>query len=199
MAVIEKNAKGHGYSYTDLGAILQYLETQGVEVRNTTEWVESQNQYVVTTSSRKQGESWSEWLAPVPVIVGQSKYMSQMQALGSALTYARRYSIQLALGLASTDDDGVGAGQPPIQQFTPPPSQGEVLAGKAQLMKIAKLMEQGGVTTAEQAAIALHALTGRDIKKTSELRPDEVDALLSGPELIISRTHTALNPTEEQQ
>ena len=36
--------------------------------------------------------------------------MSVMQALGSALTYARRYSTCGAFGLATTDDDGETSG-----------------------------------------------------------------------------------------
>lgn len=40
--------------------------------------------------------------------------MSGMQAMGSAVTYARRYSLQSITGVAPTDDDdGAGAGNPP--------------------------------------------------------------------------------------
>lgn len=42
--------------------------------------------------------------------MGDSRGMSVMQALGSALTYARRYSTCGAFGLATTDDDGETSG-----------------------------------------------------------------------------------------
>lgn len=38
--------------------------------------------------------------------------MNAMQALGSAVTYARRYTLQAALGIAPEDDDAQGAGDP---------------------------------------------------------------------------------------
>lgn len=38
------------------------------------------------------------------------------QAIGSALTYLRRYSLMTACGIASADDDGQSAGRPSAQQ-----------------------------------------------------------------------------------
>lgn len=40
-----------------------------------------------------------------------------MQQLGSAITYARRYSITSILNIAQEDDDGNGASQPPPNNF----------------------------------------------------------------------------------
>lgn len=40
------------------------------------------------------------------------------QAVGSALTYLRRYSLQTACGIASADDDGQAAGRPQPQATT---------------------------------------------------------------------------------
>lgn len=43
--------------------------------------------------------------------------MSAMQAMGSAVTYARRYSLQAATGIApDDDDDGAGAGNPKTEE-----------------------------------------------------------------------------------
>ena len=41
------------------------------------------------------------------------------QAIGSALTYLRRYSLMTACGIASADDDGQSAGRPSAPQSTP--------------------------------------------------------------------------------
>jgi hypothetical protein len=51
--------------------------------------------------------------------------ISPMQAMGSAVTYARRYTLQAAVGIAAEDDDGEGAGKPATeparqQRATPP-------------------------------------------------------------------------------
>lgn len=44
---------------------------------------------------------------------GNGNRMTPMQAMGSAITYARRYSLQAVAGVApADDDDGVGAGHP---------------------------------------------------------------------------------------
>jgi len=47
------------------------------------------------------------------------------QAIGSALTYLRRYSLMTACGIASADDDGNNAGKPsappPPRSSSPPP------------------------------------------------------------------------------
>lgn len=43
------------------------------------------------------------------------------QAMGSALTYARRYSLSAAFGVASEDDDDAGTAQR-AAKFTPPPA-----------------------------------------------------------------------------
>ena len=47
------------------------------------------------------------------------------QAIGSALSYMRRYSLMTACGIASADDDGQGAGRPsappPPRSSSPPP------------------------------------------------------------------------------
>lgn len=43
------------------------------------------------------------------------------QGFGSAMTYARRYSLQCAFGLDAEDDDGNAASQPPKAVQAPPP------------------------------------------------------------------------------
>jgi hypothetical protein len=62
---------------------------------------------------------------------------------------------------------------------------------------IAELMKQGGVSDAESARVAFHALTGRDITSTSELTMVEAEQLLSAPELVVSRTQQALGAHHE--
>ena len=42
------------------------------------------------------------------------------QALGSALTYCRRYNRVTLLGLEQEDDDGNAAAEPPKEQYSPP-------------------------------------------------------------------------------
>lgn len=49
--------------------------------------------------------------------------LTPMQAMGSAVTYARRYGLQSATGVAPADDDGEGAGKPqPAPKAKSPPA-----------------------------------------------------------------------------
>ena len=52
------------------------------------------------------------------------------QAIGSALTYLRRYSLMTACGIASADDDGQGAGRP---SAPPPPRSSPVVPPPASM------------------------------------------------------------------
>lgn len=66
--------------------------------------------------------------------------ITPMQAMGSAVTYARRYTLQAATGIApADDDDGVSAGKPEA----PPPAQKKTSA------------PPGMIKTAEQARAAI--------------------------------------------
>ena len=51
-----------------------------------------------------------------PALYGPAKGLSTMQAMGSALTYARRYGLCAMVGIAPEDDDGATAGT-----YAPPP------------------------------------------------------------------------------
>lgn len=55
-----------------------------------------------------------EWIEFEPVIVSAGK--QDGHGVGSALTYARRYAISTALGLATEDDDGNAAANPQTKQ-----------------------------------------------------------------------------------
>ena len=69
---------------------------------------------VETIFIHESGEEISGGILHVPAI------KSDPQAYGSALTYARRYSLMAACGIAPEDDDGNTASRPAIKQSAAP-------------------------------------------------------------------------------
>ena len=109
-ASIKRGAEGQGYRYVTLDALLEVvrpiLNKHGIIL---TQWpsyavVESTLRPTLTTRLETTDEVMEY---DMPLYVDGAK---DMQALGSAITYARRYAIQAALGIAAeTDDDAVAA------------------------------------------------------------------------------------------
>ena len=101
-----KSSSGHGYNYADLGSILDsvrpILSANGLSVVQMPSPAEAGHVGVVTCLQHKTGE-WIEcdYSMPIP----DNKRNSAAQNVGSAITYARRYALAAALGVAQTDDD----------------------------------------------------------------------------------------------
>lgn len=100
---LKKASDGYGYKYTDLAQTNTALEAMGIRYYQYIERI-GEDDYVYT----------------VPIINGEEKpprrgcrvvqatltgKSNPAQENGSALTYARRYSLWMAFGLATTDDD----------------------------------------------------------------------------------------------
>lgn len=104
-----KNAKSHQNKYADLGscfdAVIDAFHANGIAVIQQTH--ESTDGVVVETIFlHESGEQMSGGKLHVP----SSK--KDAQGFGSALTYARRYSLMASCGLAPEDDDGKKASEP---------------------------------------------------------------------------------------
>lgn len=67
---------------------------------------------VETILLHESGETFSCGIVDVPVI------KKDAQGFGSAMTYARRYSLQAALGVPASDDDGNAAAKAPPKEPT---------------------------------------------------------------------------------
>lgn len=98
-AKIVKNAsKGYGYTYSNLAD----LAKAGIEIPPMKTAIVEGREYVFA----KIGD---EWIQGAQVIDIEMKGMNAAQAYGSALTYARRYTVQLVMGIACDDDDKLEA------------------------------------------------------------------------------------------
>lgn len=100
---IKKNSKGYGYKYTDLSQIHGYLEEMGIRYIQTME-TDEKGDYIVTIPiiNGKRTEPIRGCRIPETKL---SKNDNPAQEYGASLTYARRYSLLMAFGLATEDDD----------------------------------------------------------------------------------------------
>ena len=96
--IIKNASKGYGYTYSNLAD----LAKAGIEIPPMKTELVNGSEYVFA----KIGD---EWIQGAKVVDIEMKGMNAAQAYGSALTYARRYTVQLVLGIACDDDDKLEA------------------------------------------------------------------------------------------
>lgn len=116
---LKRNKDGYGYKYTDLAQIHEYLESNNMKYIQKVERI-GDDDYIMT--KRCFNDKWEEeWLQGCrivqAVLIGKN---NPAQEQGSALTYARRYSLLMAFGLACEDDDAQSLTK---QTITEPPKQ----------------------------------------------------------------------------
>ena len=112
---ITKNAKGYGYKYADLSEVNEYIANLG----------ETYYQYTETQFNPVTGEAYDYiWTVRVKgdketklrgcrIITAElANKSNSAQEQGSGLTYARRYSLYMAYGLATEDDDAQSLDRP---------------------------------------------------------------------------------------
>ena len=104
MDTLNKNAKGYNYKYTDLAEIHNYLESKGLAYYQFIEVIDGED-YVMTVKIDKDGTERSPLRGCRVVQATLSGNNNPAQEQGSALSYARRYSLLMAYGLCTTDDD----------------------------------------------------------------------------------------------
>lgn len=139
-----KTARGHGYNYAALEevmeAAIEALSNNGVSFNQGIEELEGGKMRCITRLAKE-----GEWIITYcPLRVASKGRNNEMQELGSAFTYARRYALQGIVGIApiteddfnkrkaveskswGADDDGASSGpsnsvsrkKPPAPQFS---------------------------------------------------------------------------------
>lgn len=112
---IKKLSNGYGYKYTELSTIHEELEKQGITYYQYIGYDhEADADYIYTVIN--YGDEETAPRRGCRVVSGGESMKSEAQKQGSAISYARRYSLLMALGWACEDDDGASAGAPIAKQ-----------------------------------------------------------------------------------
>ncbi len=102
--------------YADLAgirdAVIPALTANGIAVVQTLDAASEGVGYCVLTRLLHTSGQWIESLCPIPAA-------PDMQKMGSAITYARRYSLSAICGIAADEDDDGNAATAPAERSTP--------------------------------------------------------------------------------
>lgn len=103
-STIKKKTEGYGYKYTELADINKYCEENDIIYWQEIETNEiNQKDYIITYLLRNNEVVKRRGCQIVDAVLQGIK--NPVQEYGSSLTYCRRYSLLMALGLATEDDD----------------------------------------------------------------------------------------------
>lgn len=118
-ATVTKDTKGNYGKYASLAAVMEAitpaLSANGLALVQETE---RDDNGMITVSATILHES-GETLEIIPLTLPVAK--PDAQAAGSAITYARRYQLTAAFGIAPDDDDGQAASVQPARPAKPAP------------------------------------------------------------------------------
>ena len=159
-----------------LDAVRPALHEAGITVLQCLDMHEGQT-IVVTTLLHTSGQSMS---SRCPVICAKP---NDPQALGSAITYARRYAVAAICGVApSDDDDDAEAAAPPRQQKAKPAAKPAKLEG-FDTVEIAEAAIDGAKSLEALRAVWERVLAsdfkGDDLARATEAK-DERKAMMQG-------------------
>jgi hypothetical protein len=182
-----KGGGSYSYTYADLSDVLEavrpILGKHGLFV--TQDCIRRANMIdTYTTLGHLSGESVD--FGPMSFEAGGTP-----QTAGSAVTYARRYALLAALGLATEDDDGQAAAQAPKaapRKQAPPPDETSAEPAKpgntpAMKRMMAMMNERGLVERASRLAFTTEAV-GREVTTASDLTPAEIATVCTALEAV---------------
>lgn len=103
--VVKSNSEAYGYNYASLADIVKQgfkippMETRIIEGQIFMGWLDDEK----------------TWHQGAPLVVPEMKGNNEAQIMGAAISYCRRYTAQMALGLACDDDSKLEKKKPQSQ------------------------------------------------------------------------------------
>lgn len=163
-AVIVRNtSEGYGYKYSSLADLAE----AGVDIPKMRIKPTEFGEFVEYLDAN------GEWQTGARVVPFESKNMNEPQAYGAALTYARRYTVQMAGSVACNDDDAVEKEKP--NKLPPGRKQAVSRASQKQIDFLKTLLTKAGKPEAEiadtikKAQVSNSAQVSMWIEKAREL------------------------------
>jgi len=154
-----KGGGSFSYEYADLPTILATVRPallqQGVLVAQEAGALDGRTAITTRLSHAPSGQ----WLEVGPLIVPNA---GDPQAVGSAITYGRRYQLLALLGLAAEDDDARSAQDTWEQATTKPPGAGKEVAPSPPAPGASPAVPDEGAAGSAPAAAAAPVVTGKD-------------------------------------
>lgn len=151
---VSKNKNGYGYKYTDLAQIHEYLESIGAKYYQYIDRIDGDD-YIMTVPIIDGKELPARrGVKIVDAVLNGIKNPAQEQ--GSATTYARRYSLLMAFGLATEDDNAqklTKTSAPQEKTIKATAKQIEILSKVYTGDNLQKLLNANGITKLEDLSI----------------------------------------------
>lgn len=151
---VSKNKNGYGYKYTDLAQIHDYLESISARYYQYIDRIDGDD-YIMTVPIVDGKELPARrGVKIVDAVLNGIKNPAQEQ--GSATTYARRYSLLMAFGLATEDDDAQNLTKPSTSQektIKATAKQIEILSKVYTGENLQKLLTANGIAKLEDLSV----------------------------------------------
>ena len=101
--IVKNQSSGYGYKYSNLAD----LHRAGVNIPKMRVKADEYGEFIEYFDATDK-----QWYQGARIVLFEAKGMNAAQAYGAALTYARRYTVQMAEQVACDDDDAVERAKP---------------------------------------------------------------------------------------